>query len=333
MQEQIDLGPRIPGSQASLDFEIWVHEEVDSSIWNVTTQRYVYRDANLRNFWITDASSSEFPEYIIGAHYDSRAIADKEYRSSSYTYEEQLEHPVPGANDGASGIAGQLEMMRHIPAELRSKIGFVMFDAEDQGSGGMKDTTGLSWGWIIGSKHFVEQMSPQEISNTKAFVLFDMIADDDFSLPYEPNSDNDLIDQIWDEADAMGYGSIFVDSPGTPLTDDHIPFRNAGIPSIDIIDFTYPEHHTTLDDMDHISEESAAIVVDVTLAWFTKTSTYTANSSSTIQSSETITGTTTGPTDGTSTNDDTSVSTIALFISVIGLIVIWQKLRTKFHYK
>ncbi|MCE7737277.1 MAG: M28 family peptidase [Candidatus Heimdallarchaeota archaeon] len=260
LQDQIDLGPRIPGTQASLDFSTWLHDTVNSTKWQITTQNYTISDIELRNYWITKAGEpiTDYPEYIIGAHYDSRLHADKECGKSTDCA------PVPGANDGASGVAGILELMKHIPDELASHIGFVLFDAEDQG--GLTLNNDL-WGWIWGSEYFVDQMSTEQIDATKAFVLFDMIADDDFRLPFEPNSDSNLVAEIWGMADQLGYGSIFVEEPGTGLIDDHIPFRNVGIPSIDIIDFTYPEHHTTLDDMDHVSEVSVAIVVDVILAW------------------------------------------------------------------
>ena len=65
----------------------------------------------------------------------------------------------------------------------------------------------------------------------------------------------------------LGYGIYFPDDPGYSLTDDHVPFKNLGIPAVDIIDFDYDEHHTTNDDLDHISYESIGIVADVVLQW------------------------------------------------------------------
>ncbi|MFV2016192.1 MAG: M28 family peptidase, partial [Candidatus Heimdallarchaeota archaeon] len=260
MQDQIDMGPRVPGTQASLDFSTWLYDTVDSTKWQITTQNYTIDDIELRNFWITKAGSPSnvYPKYIIGAHYDSRLYADKECGVDPSC------PPVPGANDGTSGVAGILELMNNIPDELASNIGFVLFDAEDQGGLTLNN---LRWDWILGSEYFVSQMSSEQIEATEAFVLFDMIGDDDLRLPYERGSDANLITEIWDRADKLGYGSIFVDEPGPSLIDDHVPFLKAGIPAIDIIDFTYAEHHTTLDNMDNISEQSVAIVVDVVLAW------------------------------------------------------------------
>jgi hypothetical protein len=330
MQDQIDMGPRIPGTQASLDFSTWLHNEVASSIWNVTTQNFIYRDVELRNFWITSANHDVFPEYIIGAHYDSRAVADKEY--AHLPHEEQLNYPVPGANDGASGIAGQLEMMKHIPTELVSKIGFVMFDGEDQGSNGMKDSGGLTWGWIVGSQYFVDQLTTEEINTVKAFVLFDMIGDDDLSLPYERRSDSNLVDQIWSQAAQLGYGSVFVNSPGPSLTDDHVPFLNVNIPSIDIIDFTYNEHHTTLDDMNHISEDSVAIVIDVTLAWVSEIhsiSLTSDTSSSSIPSTSDLSITTKSRTGSSESN--ASMSSVSFILIFTVLLIRHKEIKKRLY--
>ena len=46
------------------------------------------------------------------------------------------------------------------------------------------------------------------------------------------------------------------------MLDDHVPFANAGIPTIDIIDFDYYDengnnlHHTVRDNLDYVSAKS-----------------------------------------------------------------------------
>jgi len=253
MQEQVDIGPRYPGSNGSLQFRDWVLEKV-SSPWQIKILNFTLHGESVRNFLIT--SGENWPTVLIGAHYDSRKVADKDPNNKTA--------PVPAANDGASGVAGILEMLDHIPVELRTKIGFVLFDAEDQGSGGMS-----GWNWIEGSNYFVRnQMTSQQINQTKAFILFDMIANPDLKLEYEGFSDHTLRESIWNRGHQLGYGKIFVKQQGYYITDDHNAFVRAGIPSVDIIDLKYyPYHHTTKDDMAHVSAEKAAIVVDTTLSW------------------------------------------------------------------
>ncbi len=40
-------------------------------------------------------------------------------------------------------------------------------------------------------------------------------------------------------ARAVGVARVFPGGEGTPVLDDHTPFLRAGIPAIDLIDFTY----------------------------------------------------------------------------------------------
>ncbi len=256
MQAQIDMGPRIPGSEASLLFKDWILDKT-SDTWEVNMQNFTYLEMELRNYYITKIGA-DIPEILFGAHYDSRAIANLDPNPFL------TDNPVPGANDGASGVSAILEMMTLIPEGLEEKVGFILFDGEDQGSGGMD-----SWEWIVGSNYFADNMSEEQVNNTQVFVLFDMIADDELRLPYETNGNRTYIDEIWNTGIDLGYDDIFVIEAGPNLIDDHIPFKRLGIPSVDIIDFTYPEWHTTNDDMDHIDPVSVAIVVDTVLVWLT----------------------------------------------------------------
>ena len=257
--EQLLLGPRIPGSNGSKEFNLWVKDKIPSTLgWKLETQNFSYDDVELRNYWISTHNGIT-PDIIIGAHYDTRARANKDPNFP--------DSPVPGANDGGSGVAAILELINHIPNTFADKIGFALFDAEDQGSWGMTLKNERSWEWIVGSTEFVRNMSSNQINNTKAFILLDMIGDDDLEIPWEQNSDLVLIESIWGLASKLGYASIFVNTSGYSLIDDHFPFINAGIPSLDLIDFEYPEWHTTRDDIDAIDAENIAIVSDVCLEW------------------------------------------------------------------
>ncbi|MHA2170442.1 MAG: M28 family peptidase [Candidatus Kariarchaeaceae archaeon] len=255
--EQLALGPRIPGSPGSLAFKEWVITKLPNQ-WHMQQQNFTYFGVELRNFWITSHPES-YPRIIVGAHYDTRAIANNDDTNPN--------DPVPGANDGASGVAAILELLNHIPESISSSIGFVLFDGEDQGSGGMRNEDGFSWDWIVGSEYFANSLSDTQVNNTDSFILLDMIGDDELELPWEANSDKSLLKEIWTTAAQLGYGSIFVEKAGPRLKDDHIPFIQKGIPSIDIIDFNYPEWHTTHDDIHSINPENIAIVADVIYSW------------------------------------------------------------------
>jgi glutaminyl-peptide cyclotransferase len=71
---------------------------------------------------------------------------------------------------------------------------------------------------------------------------------------------------VWKQAQELGYGSVFVAAPGVAITDDHVPLLNAGLHVIDVIDYDYPEHHTTRDVLGMISQRSLQTVGDVAYA-------------------------------------------------------------------
>ena len=123
------------------------------------------------------------PYILIGAHYDSRYYSDQDPDPSSRN------KPVPGANDGASGVSVLLELARTIPEASRKNVWLVFFDAEDQGRIN-------GWDWIIGSQSFVNQIPvlPQKV------IIVDMVGDKDLQLFYESNSDADLQQEIWNIA-------------------------------------------------------------------------------------------------------------------------------------
>ena len=135
-------------------------------------------------------------------------------------------------------------------------------------------------------QRYAELMDEEQIDQTDVFILFDMIADDDFHLPYERNSDMTYVDDIWNTGIDLGYGDIFSLEPGPSLIDDHIPFKNLGIPTVDIIDFDYPEWHTTEDNLGAIDPESVAIVIDTIYEWMLRYFDLTSDGITSIESSQ-----------------------------------------------
>jgi Zn-dependent M28 family amino/carboxypeptidase len=166
---------------------------------------------------------------------------------------------VPGANDGASGVAVLLELARVIPNDMNANIWLVFFDAEDSGS-----ISG--WDWILGSRSFVGSLDGEP----DAVVIIDMVGDSDLNINIEKNSDQELAREIWGIASRLGYDEQFVPVPKYRLIDDHLPFIQAGIPAVDIIDYDYPYWHTVEDTVDKVSSESLKVVGDVLMGWLTE---------------------------------------------------------------
>jgi Zn-dependent M28 family amino/carboxypeptidase len=249
---QVDLGPRIPGRKAHQATVKWIQSELEKAQWGVEIQETQLLEKPIKNVIAKRESTTDQdrPWIILGAHYDTRLIADQDPDPDA------VNTPVPGANDGASGVAVLLELGRKLPINLPVDIWLVFFDAEDNGriSG---------WDWILGSRAFVENL--QEYPD--AAVIVDMVGDADLNLYIEKNSEPELVDSIWKSAEELGYSNQFINIPKHSMLDDHTPFLEAGIPAVDIIDFDYPYWHTTADTSDKVSATSLQIVGDTLLNW------------------------------------------------------------------
>ncbi len=250
VKTQVAFGPRIPGSDAHAKVLDWMRSELEPAGWQVEIQQSESMGHPIQN--LVAHRTNEAPQIILGAHYDSRIYANRDPDPSKWT------QPVPGANDGASGVAVLLELARSLPDDT-VPIWLVFFDAEDNG-----EIQG--WDWLLGSKAFVAKM----IERPKVMILVDMVGDSDLSLPMEANSDPALRESIWQTAADLGYGQIFIPEPKYYIEDDHIPFIQAGIPSVDIIDINYQYWHTTSDTPEHVSAQSLQIVGDVLQTWLSQ---------------------------------------------------------------
>jgi Zn-dependent M28 family amino/carboxypeptidase len=104
----------------------------------------------------------------------------------------------------------------------------------------------------------------------RAMVLLDMVADSDQQFYWEGNSDPTVRAEIWSTAKELGYGREFIPSVRYTMLDDHLPFRDLGIPSVDIIDFDYPYWHTAEDTLDKISAESLGRIGRTIEVWLEK---------------------------------------------------------------
>ena len=262
VEVQIDFGPRIPGSSASKQFGNWLASFIESTnTWRLTVQNFWYKNVSLSNYIITHKSlNSSIPTHLIGAHYDSRARA---------TQGADKNVPIPGANDGASGVAAILELIFLLREKNLPQLGFILFDAEDQGveSGGY----GIeAWQWIVGSNYYVDSLTVNETKNIMAFILLDLIGKTNLQLNYELFSNDGLREKIWNEAIGLGYGDIFKKEDGQSIIDDHIPFLRRNVPAVDIIDLNYKYWHTVDDNLENIDYESISIVTDVVHSFLTK---------------------------------------------------------------
>ena len=249
---QVSLGARIPESEAHTQVVEWIQSELIKSDWSVELQQFSSMGHPLVNIVGKRVGNYDpnVPWIIIGAHFDTRLFADRDPDQQLRT------NVVPGANDGASGVAVLLELARVIAKDIPVNVWLVFFDGEDNGNI-------EGWDWILGSRAFVESL----VEKPDNVVIVDMVGDHDLKIYKEKNSDPALSEEIWDVANELGHSNHFIPMSKYRILDDHIPFMEAGIPAVDIIDFDYPYWHTTVDSIDKISAESLEIVGKTIHQW------------------------------------------------------------------
>ncbi len=254
--KQCSFGPRNPGSQGHLKCGDYLVTELKKFTSDVSEQPFTFRDRRLRKTYnmrniIADFSQSAEPKILLCAHWDCRPWSDRDPNP------ENRGKPILGANDGASGVAVLLEMARIFaahPPPLPMQI--IFFDGEDYGR------EGEIWDYLLGSKHFAKTADPSEY---RFAVLLDLIGDEDLEIKREYNSFINcraLQDKIWRIAARVGSHQFSPRMTG-PITDDHLPLIEIGIPAVDIIDLEYRYWHTQEDTPEHCSIESLKAVGDV----------------------------------------------------------------------
>lgn len=263
------LGRRPAGSAANQRQRQMVAEHFKKLGGQVREQPFTARDpsdgrvvrlANLIGSWHPDRTE----RVILCAHYDTRPYADQEFDPI------EAKKPFLGANDGASGVALLMEIAHHLnDLETPWGVDLVLFDAEEL-------VYGQNGEYFLGSKHFAERYrasrrtaAPGERYTYVAGILLDMVGGKDMQLPREPNSvryAGRLVDQVWAVARAL-EAPAFVDQAGREVLDDHLPLNEAGIPTIDIIDFDYPHWHRASDTPEQCAPESLEQVGRVVTAW------------------------------------------------------------------
>ncbi len=234
---QMNFGPRPAGSEANIKTGNYIKDELTKSVWQAEFQTFTYKGVTIRNV-IGKAGVGKGAIIIVGAHYDTRPRADRDAIAPNA--------PMPGANDGASGVAVLLELARALDQKnLKNEIWLAFFDAEDRG-----DLDG--WEWIVGSSYMAKSLTAQP----KAMILADMIGDADQQIYYDASSDPLLSKELFTIAAQLGYEKNFIPQVKYSMMDDHTPFLQRGIPSVDLIDFDYPYWHTTQDTADKLSAAS-----------------------------------------------------------------------------
>ena len=182
VNHQVSLGPRTPGSPGHDAIVRWMQDELTQAGWEVEIQESRYQNHAVRNV-IAKRGSGKKPWVLLGAHYDTRMQASEDPDPT------RRQDPVPGANDGASGVAVLVELARVLPPDLDQQVWLAFVDVEDQGNL-------PGWEWIIGSSQLAESIASMP-EQPQAVIIVDMVGDADLNLPMERNSNQALLQEIW----------------------------------------------------------------------------------------------------------------------------------------
>ncbi len=175
-----------------------------------------------------------------------------------------------GANDGAATTGLLMAIGDHLHSETAGgkklegySVWLVFFDGEEAiNTWSRSDST-------YGSRHLAARWGRDgTLGQIKAFLLADMIGDKDLDIQRESNSTAWLISLVGQAAHKFGYDRYFFQRE-MAVEDDHLPFVERGVPSVDVIDLDYGPnnsyHHTAQDTMDKVSARSLTIDGDVFL--------------------------------------------------------------------
>ncbi|TWT91567.1 M28 family peptidase [Stieleria varia] len=271
LKQLCELGPRPSGSEAMIRQQQMLTEFFEARGATVSLQSFQTRHpedgspltmSNLIATWHPERPK----RYLLCAHYDTRPFPDSDPVNPRGTF--------IGANDGASGTAGLMELSHQL-GDLPSDVGvdIVLFDGEEFVWKYGRDK------YFLGSTYFAEQyrQSPPPVPYQSG-ILLDMIGDRELKIYYELNSlrfAKRQCESLWNTAKRLRV-TAFVPRSRHKIDDDHIPLNNiAGIPTLDIIDFDYPRPgigvqsywHTEQDIPANCSGQSIAAVVWVVHQW------------------------------------------------------------------
>jgi len=273
VREQVEFGPRVPGTPAHAACADWYVETLKQWTPNVIVQEFKARAFDGRPLEGKNIIAAFDPDkkerILLCAHWDSRPFADHDPDPANHF------KPVMGANDGASGVGVLLEIARSLSVRKAALgVDILLLDLEDFGEhANWRGSSPDSWG--LGSQHWAK--TPHEPGYKARFgILLDMVGGAGAVFPHEGTSLSyapAVVKKIWATARALGFGKYFVDVESDSLIDDHVYInRHARVPTADIIDYDsarggFPSSwHTVGDTLDRIDRATLAAVGRTVLA-------------------------------------------------------------------
>lgn len=268
--QQLAFGPRVPNTPAHTQTAAWLSKTLQAFGAQVVVQQapvkhYSGQILNIKNI-IASYNPQASKRILLSAHWDTRPLADEDPNES------RREQPIPGANDGGSGVGVLLEIARQL-GQKQPNVGVDIFlwDAEDWGDPNGDETT-----WALGAQHWAK--NPHKAGYSAAYgIHLDMVGGKNAQFFQEPHSlqyAGNIVEKVWRQAQQLGYGNYFLFQQGRAVLDDHYFINTiAKIPTINIIDtrlagddLFFSHWHTHGDDLDKIDKTTLRAVGETVLA-------------------------------------------------------------------
>jgi hypothetical protein len=248
IKKQCDFGPRalgMPGHEKTKDYLV---EELKKYADKVLTQEFTYRKMPVTNiagiFYPAGAKEPSTAPILLAAHWDTRPIADgprsaEARRNPPFQYGPKGWNrlsPIPGANDGASGVAVLLELAR-LFKQQKPTVGVVILFVDGEDYGDFQANNGEGDGVFLGSRYFAQNYRKTlEYGQPFYGILLDIVGGKDLIIPREEAfSPPEINEKVFRIAQTLGYGNIFRFDESHQVLDDHVPLNQAGIPTADLI--------------------------------------------------------------------------------------------------
>ena len=253
----VSIGPRWPTSQGHLKAEEYLrsqfkHDQLEEDAFTANTP---IGPVPMRNFIVRFPGKKD-GAIVLCTHYET----NYPLRNINFV----------GANDGGSTTGLLLaiaDVLRPQVAGGKKLDGYSVWLVFDDGEEAFQQWSNSDS--TYGTRHLAAKWGRDgTLGKIKAFIVADMIGDKDLDIKRETQSTDWLVALVRQSAHKFGYDRYFFQTEGV-IEDDHLPFVQRGVPSIDVIDLDYGPnnsyHHTAQDTMDKISPRSLTIDGDVFL--------------------------------------------------------------------
>ena len=244
----IEFGPRPSSSEAIKGLQVYILEQLKTCICEVIQDNFIARtprgDVAMKNIiarFPARFSANGTPRAIaVTGHYDTKYFPGRKF---------------VGASDGGSSTGLLLELARVLTGEAHPNDVYVVFFDGEEAVGEWTNTDKL-----YGSRHLVSKWRADgTLSRIRAVFNVDMIGDRKLNIKKVSNGSRGLVELVWSVAEDLGYSRYFLQEE-IAIDDDHMPFLEAGVGAVDLIDFDYEPWHEDSDTLDKLSPNSLEVV-------------------------------------------------------------------------